>query len=143
MSAPLWSYVTISLVVGYLNYRLGQVGNGHLLYIYFGNDWKTVLKIGLFGNIAAPKYPTNQGANQGAYKLSYNYNHIPITYCPLNQDWSYQKRHWFPNPTTWWQHCKVVADWRCTFLSNTPSLSLCTKLYIVPFQREPGATLGT
>ena len=80
MSAPLWSYVTISLVVGYLNYILGQVGNGHLLYVYFGIDWWTVLKIGLFGNMAAPKYLANQGANQGAYKLSYNYNHIPITY---------------------------------------------------------------
>ena len=35
------------LVVGYLNYRLGQVGYGHLLYVYFGSDWGTVLKIGL------------------------------------------------------------------------------------------------
>ena len=55
MSAPLWSYVTISLVVGYLNYRLGQVGNGHLLYGYFGSDWGTVVKIGLLGTMAAPK----------------------------------------------------------------------------------------
>ena len=75
--------MTISLVVGYLNYRLGQVGNGHLLYIYFGSDWGTVLKIGLFGNMAAPKYPANQGADQGAYKLSNSYNHIPITYPPI------------------------------------------------------------
>ena len=79
-SAPLWSYVTISLVVGYVSYRLGQVGNGHTLYVYFGRDWVTVLKIGLFGNMATPKYPGNQGANQGAYKLSYNYNYIIITY---------------------------------------------------------------
>ena len=55
MSAPLWSYVTISLVVGYLNYRLGQVGNGHLVYVYFGSDWGTVVKIGLLGTMAAPK----------------------------------------------------------------------------------------
>ena len=47
--------MTISLVVGYLNYRLGQVGNGHLLYVYFGSDWGTVVKIGLLGTKAAPK----------------------------------------------------------------------------------------
>ena len=47
--------MTISLVVGYLNYRLGQVGNGHLLYVYFGSDWGTVVKIGLLGTMAAPK----------------------------------------------------------------------------------------
>ena len=47
--------MTISLVVGYLNYRLGQVGNGHLLYVYFGSDWGAVVKIGLLGTIAAPK----------------------------------------------------------------------------------------
>ena len=64
--------MTISLVVGYLNYRLGQVENGHLLYVYFGIDCRNVLKIGLFGNMAAPKDPANQGANQGAYKFSYN-----------------------------------------------------------------------
>ena len=52
MSAPLWSYVTISLVVRYLNYRLGQGGNGHLLYVYFGSDWETV---GLLGTMAAQK----------------------------------------------------------------------------------------
>ena len=23
---------------------MGQVGNGHLLYVYFGSDWGTVLK---------------------------------------------------------------------------------------------------
>ena len=87
MSAPLWSYVTISLVVGYLNYRLGQVGNGNLLYVYFGIDWGTVLKIGLFGNMATLKYPANGGANQGAYNctsyliiiiiyLSHTYKHF-------------------------------------------------------------------
>ena len=54
-SAPLWSYVTISLVVGYLNYRLGQVGNGHLLYVFFGSDLGTVVKIGLLGTMAAQK----------------------------------------------------------------------------------------
>ena len=47
--------MTISLVVGYLNYRLGQVGNGHLLYVYFGSNWGTVVKIGLLGTTAAPK----------------------------------------------------------------------------------------
>ena len=47
--------MTISLVVGYLNYRLGQVGNGHLLYVYFGSDWGTLVKIGLLGTMAAPK----------------------------------------------------------------------------------------
>ena len=41
--------MTISLVVGYLNYRLDQVGNGHWPYVYFGSDWGTVVKIGLLG----------------------------------------------------------------------------------------------
>ena len=54
-SAPLWSYVTFSVVLGYLNYRLGQVGNGHLLYVYFGSDWGTVVKMGLLGTMPAPK----------------------------------------------------------------------------------------
>ena len=47
--------MTISLVVGYLNYGLGQFGNGHLLYVYFGRDRGTVVKIGLLGTMAAPK----------------------------------------------------------------------------------------
>ena len=47
--------MTISLVLGYLNYTLGQVGNGHLLYVYFGSGWGTVVKIGLLGTMAAPK----------------------------------------------------------------------------------------
>ena len=47
--------MTISLVAGYLNYRLGQVGNGHLLYVYIGSDLGTVVKIGLLGTMAAPK----------------------------------------------------------------------------------------
>ena len=42
-------------MVGYLNYRLGQVGNGYLLYVYFGSDRGTVVKIGLLGTMAAPK----------------------------------------------------------------------------------------
>ena len=42
-------------MVGYLNYILGQVGNGHLLYVYFGSDWRTVVEIGLLGTMAAPK----------------------------------------------------------------------------------------
>ena len=39
----------------FANYRLGQVGNGHLLYVYFGSDWGNVLKIGIFGAMAKPK----------------------------------------------------------------------------------------
>ena len=47
--------MTISLVTGYLKYRLGQGGNGYLLYVYFGSDWGTVVKICLLGPMAAPK----------------------------------------------------------------------------------------
>ena len=42
--SPSLALCDISLVVGYLNYSLGQVGNGHLLYVYFGSDWGTVPK---------------------------------------------------------------------------------------------------
>ena len=48
--------MTISLVVGYLNYRLGQIGNGYLLHVYFGSGGGgTVVKIGLLGTMAIPK----------------------------------------------------------------------------------------
>ena len=47
--------ISISLVVGYLNYSLGQVGDGHLLYVYFGSERGTVVKIGLLCTMAALK----------------------------------------------------------------------------------------
>ena len=69
--------MTISLVVGYLNYRLGQVGNGHLLYVYVGSDWGTVVKIGLLGTMAAPKSGCMYLAPVSIFYIpqQYNLNH--------------------------------------------------------------------
>ena len=113
--------MTISLVVGYLKYRLGQVGNGHLLYVYFGSDWGTVVKIGLLGTMAAPKSGGMHFATVSisTFPGSKIYTIIESSFhpTPSNPEWSYQKGHWFPNPTPRWHHCKVVADWRCTDVS--------------------------
>ena len=69
----------MSLVMGYLNYRLGQVRNGHLLYVYFGSDWGTVVKIGLLVTLAASKSGGMHFATVSISTLNilqpYNLNH--------------------------------------------------------------------
>ena len=72
--------MTISLVVGYLNYRLGQVGNGHLLYVYFGSDWGTVLKIGRFGTMTAPKSGGMHCAAVGCNSNYYNKQNVKVSF---------------------------------------------------------------
>ena len=119
--------MTISLVVGYLNYTLGQVGNGHLLYVYFGSDWGTVVKIGLLGTMAAPK---SGGMHFGT---------VSISTLRSSTIYTIIESSFHPTPQTRNGHTKkgigslirllggTTAKWlqigaALTFLSNKPSL---------------------
>ena len=124
--------MTISLVVGYLNYRLGQVRNGHLLYVYFGSDWGTVVKIALLGTIAALFRVVVWTLLPFQFLHSAAVQFIPSL-----------KIHFIPPPQTPNGHTKkgtgslvrllggTTAKWlqigaALTFLSNTPSLIIAS-----------------
>ena len=44
-SVPLWSYLTISLVVGYLNEEVGQGRSDHFWCRYFWSGWGTIYSL--------------------------------------------------------------------------------------------------